>query len=142
MTRKEIAEICNNAPYSRIPDGSKLLLVCINRTIDIADNEYPLCDKVRYSWVISSDRANDADYVLAVAGGLIMGVFEIEGEWMRATEQNFPEIPQRYGNWKRQKGRWGFRARQAPPEIEERYLHKRVPDGLRNHGGPIRYVGF
>jgi uncharacterized protein len=142
MNKKEISNKYKAAPYARIPDGKRLMLISINRTIVIEDAEYSLSDRVRYSWVIAPTRANRADYVLAVAYGVIVGVFGIEGDWMPATKRNFPEIPGRYGNWERQKGRWGFRARQAPPSVEEIYLHKRVPDELRNHGAPIRYLGF
>jgi hypothetical protein len=40
--------------------------------------------------------------------------------------------------WKRA----GFHGHEAPESVSSRYLNKRVPDELRTHGNPIRYVGF
>ena len=140
MRKKEMIERRETAEEAVFPDGAKLLLICINRTIQIDDKSYKLLDRVRYSWKLSPRKAEEAEYVLAVAHGLIIGVFE-NGEWMDATEENFGgEIPERYGNWEHQGGRSGFRGHEAPDDVKKRYLHKRVPGELRGHGSPIRYV--
>jgi len=118
-----------------------LLLIIVNKTIENPDLD--LYDAVRYSWKISRCRAEKADYVLAVAHGLIVGAFE-PTEWLEATQQNFPDIPPKHGNWEHQEGRSGFRGRRAPDHVKNLYFHKRVPKKLRKKGaaGPLRYVGL
>jgi hypothetical protein len=140
MRRKEIMQLYQSAEDAMFPDGAKLLLIIVNKTIENPDLD--LYDSVRYSWKISRRRAAKADYVLAVAYGLIVGVFEPE-EWMEATQAKFPDIPPKHGNWDHQEGRSGFRGRRAPDHIKNLYLRKRVPKELRKKGAaaPFRYVG-
>jgi hypothetical protein len=147
MLKKEVIQRYETAEEAVFPDGAKLLLICVNRTIEIEDKSYKLLDKVRYSWKISPRRAEAAEYVLAVAHGLIIGVFEAH-EWLSATKDNFGEIPGEYGRWHLQgwdppepKRRWGFRGREAPDDVKKRYLYKRAPEELKGHGSPIRYLG-
>jgi len=141
MRKKEIIQRCDAAEEAVFAKGEKLLLICVNKTIEIEDDAYTLLDRVRYSWKISPRRAEEAEYVLAVTYGLIIGVFE-NGEWMDATKENFAGgIPEVYGNWDDQEGRSGFRGHDAPDNVRKRYLYKRVPSELRGHGSPIRYVG-
>ncbi len=141
MRKKEIMQRYDAAEEAVFPEGEKLLLICVNKTIEIEDEAYTLLDRVRYSWKISPRRAEEAEYVLAVAHGLIIGVFE-NGEWMDATKENFAGgIPELYGNWDDQEGRSGFCGHDAPEDVKKRYRYKRVPNELRGHGSPIRYVG-
>lgn len=119
MRKKEIIQRYDAAEEGVFPQGEKLLLICVNKTINIEDEAYTLLDRVRYSWKISPRRAEQAEYVLAVAHGLIVGVFEAD-EWLPATKENFGEIPEEYGRWHFQgwdppepKKRWGFRGREA-----------------------------
>jgi hypothetical protein len=103
--KKEIMQLYDAAEEAVFPEGEKLLLICVNKTIEIEDEGYTLLDRVRYSWKISPRRAEKAAYVLTVARGLIIGVFE-NSEWMDATRENFAgDIPERYGNWDDQEGR-------------------------------------
>lgn len=140
MTKKEIAKLYKTAEDARIPDGNRLILICINKTVE--DSALGILNAVRYSCKISPDNAANTDYVLAVAHGLIVGVFVVEGEWLNATKKNFsPGIPEHHGNWKHQDGRYGFHGHEAPESVSVPYLNKRVPTALRNHGAPIRYVG-
>jgi len=137
MRQSDIKKQFETADTADFPDRAKLLLMCVNKTV-----EWPhltLLDAVRYSWKVSPDRADGADYVLAVAYGLILGVYEVE-KWMAANRENFPDIPEDHGNWKNQKGRYGFRGNKAPKNVWDGYVGKRVPDEWRNHGAPIRYV--
>jgi hypothetical protein len=148
MRKREIIQLCETAEEAVFPKGEKLLLICVNKTIEIEDEAYKLLDRVRYSWKISPRRAEEAKYVLAVAHGLIVGVFEAD-EWLPATKENFGEIPEEHGRWHFQgwdpsepKKRWGFRGREAHNDVTKRYVHRRVPDELRGHGVPIRYLGL
>ena len=71
--------------------------------------------------------------IVATERGLIVGAF-VATDWLEATPENFPgreEVP----------GRLGFVGREAPAEIRQLYVGKRVPDEFRPRGAanPIRY---
>jgi hypothetical protein len=140
MRGKEIRKQYETAAVANFPDQAKLLLICVNKTIQRLN--LPLLDAVRYSWKLSPDRAEKAEYVLAVAHGLILGVYVVESPWMLAEKSNFPDISEDHGNWQNQEGRYGFRGHKAPTDIWNRYYGKRVPDEWRTYGSPIRYVHF
>lgn len=105
----------------------KLILVWVNDTSD--DRE--LIDAARYAWRVSPDRANKAQFVLAVRRGLIIGAFRVKGRWLKATLKNFPSFPLVA------EGKYGFRGHDAPENIKKLYLQKRV---LRSYGASFRYV--
>lgn len=109
----------------------KAILININRTAA----EKGVYEAVRYAWVLDPKRANQAEVVLAVERGLIIGVFEVEGEWREATPENFPGADA-FSN-----KRWGFIGHKAPEQIAKLYLRRRVPDTMRKRGAanPIRY---
>lgn len=83
---------------------------------------------------MDKNKAEKADYVLAVEQGIIVGVFKAH-EWKKATKIQFPEFNQ-YIN-----GRFGFVGEEAEKEILQKYLRKRIPDEYRKKGAsnPIRY---
>jgi len=108
----------------------KVLLINVNRS----PADVPLYDATRYAWKISKSKAKQAEIVLAVRKGLIIGAF-VANDWLEATSANFPgreEVP----------GRLGFVGREAPAEIKELYLSKRIPDSYRKPGAanPIKYT--
>jgi len=107
----------------------KLVLINVN----ISRDERDLYQAVRYAWRISPDRARLADYVLATSRGLIIGAF-VADEWLEATEEHFPGFPS-------VEGRWGFVGKNAPPEIQQRYVGKRVPSDYSKKGAsnPVKY---
>ena len=112
-----------------------VILIIVNKSIETDE----VFDAVRYAWKISPAKARNYDYVLAVRNGLIVGVYRAL-EWLPATPENFPGI-NRDGYGPRE-GRHGFRGREAPDDIKQQYLNKRVPDIYRKQGAanPIRYV--
>jgi uncharacterized protein len=61
----------------------KLILIDVNRE--------DLLDAVRYAWKIDPRKARQADYVLAVRKGMIIGAFK-PSEWLDATADNFPGL--------------------------------------------------
>jgi uncharacterized protein len=108
----------------------KALLISVNRTAA----ERSLYEATRYAWKINPKRAEQADVVLATLQGLIIGAF-VADDWLPATSEHFPdreEVP----------GRWGFVGREAPDELKQRYVGKRVPDEYRKPGAasPIKYT--
>lgn len=107
----------------------RVVLISVNRTAA----ERSLYDATRYAWKISSVRAQQAEYVLATRQGLVVGAF-VADRWLQATERNFPGFPSR-------PGRLGFVGREAPLEVQQQYIGKRVPDAYRKPGAanPIKY---
>lgn len=108
----------------------KALLINVNRT----SAETSLYEATRFAWRLSRDRAEEAELVLPTVQGLIVGAF-IPQEWRAATAENFPgreNIP----------GRIGFVGTEAPAEVRELYVGKRVPDEYRKRGAanPVRYT--
>ncbi len=108
----------------------KALLICVNRMAA----ELPLYEATRYAWRIKKDNAQQAELVLPHRSGLIIGAFVPES-WLDATHDNFPgreDAP----------GRIGFKGHDAPPEIKDMYVGKRVPDEYRQRGAvaPVRYT--
>jgi uncharacterized protein len=109
--------------------NDKVILISINKSFP----DQSLYDATRLAWRIDLNRANKADFVLAVQNGVIKGVFI--ATWKRATKANFPTLINDI------KGRCGFDGCFASENINERYLNKRIPDAERSKGArnPIRY---
>lgn len=108
----------------------RALLISVNKSA--ADSS--LYEATRYAWKVSKKKAAQAEVVLATVQGLIVGAFT-PLHWLDATPANFPgreEVP----------GRLGFVGQDAPPEIKELYVGKRVPDKYRKPGAanPIKYT--
>jgi hypothetical protein len=108
----------------------RALLISVNRSA----TETSLYDATRYAWKISKAKAKQAEVILATQQGLIVGAF-IAHDWLEATAANFPgraEAP----------GRLGFIGQEAPADIRNLYVGKRVPDEYRKRGAanPIKYT--
>lgn len=94
-------------------------------------------DQTRYCWVIRPARAEQADYVIGHALGLIRGVFVAE-RWLSARDPVFSKFgPDPKSN------RYGFIGRKAPDNVWRRYVKKQVPLKYRQSTGqPIQYVNI
>lgn len=112
----------------------KLVLININR-FETSGRE-ALYQQVRFAWRLSSQRAEQADYVLAVVRGIVVGAFEADF-WKTATKDNFPDIPSDAPK------RYAFSGRPASKDIWELYCGERgkriAIAGLRHVQNPIRY---
>lgn len=106
-------------------------MIIINKSFE----ERTAYDAARYAWRVNPEIVNQADYILAVAYGEIVGVF-IADQWKSATLENFPEYPTVAAE-----GRFGFVGRDAPKEIIDLYIGKRISSDYRKKGAsnPIRY---
>ncbi|WP_205928512.1 LEM-3-like GIY-YIG domain-containing protein [Rhizobium leguminosarum] len=116
----------------------KLVLININKLEDRFDRR-AIYNLVRYCWRISRSRAEDAQYVLAVVRGVVVGAFEAE-RWMPATRENFPDITYADGS---EAQRLGFVGRDASTEIWDLYVGargKRVTSPeLKHVQNPVRF---
>ncbi|HLF77960.1 MAG TPA: hypothetical protein VJB57_10770 [Dehalococcoidia bacterium] len=124
-----VAEIIRRYGADPADFKHKALMITVNRTV----GERSLYEATRYAWKVSLAKARQAEVVLATVEGLIQGAFIAE-QWLPGTPENFPgreEAPDRLG----------FVGREAPPEIWQRYVGKRVPNEYRKRGAanPIRY---
>jgi len=108
----------------------RAMLISVNRSAaDIS-----LYEATRYAWKASPSKAKQAEVILATLQGLIVGAF-VAREWVEATSENFP-------GRENMPGRFGFIGAEAPPEIRNQYVGKRVPDEYRKPGSanPIKYT--
>ncbi len=108
----------------------RALLISVNRSA----SETSLYEATRYAWKISKSKAKQAEVILATRQGLIVGAF-IAHEWLVATAANFPGREDA-------RGRLGFVGQEAPDDIKNLYIGKRVPDEYRKPGAanPIKYT--
>jgi hypothetical protein len=134
-----VAHFSGIPPPKPTPDGPpgkavfqhKALLISVNRS---AATETSLYEATRYAWKIKRSTAEQAEIVLAIRQGKIVGAF-IAHRWLEATAENFPgrdPMP----------GRFGFEGEDAPENIKKLYVGKRVPDEYRKPGAanPIKYT--
>lgn len=129
-------EIADKYALPEVEFGTdRLILININSADHNSDQE--LLDRVRYAWRISMNRAQHAQYVLAVIHGIVRGVFVPE-KWLPATAEHFP--PPRFSE--PASPRLGFHGRKASEEIWNHYVGnrgKRLPEHMRHGQNPVRY---
>lgn len=108
----------------------KAILISVNRTVA----EISLYEATRFAWRINKLKAEQADVILSTVQGLIVGAF-VADRWLEANSSNFPAHNPL-------EGRFGFEGKEAPADIANRYLRKRVPDKYRKPGAanPIKYT--
>ena len=80
-------------------------------------------ETVRCAWRLNVEKAKQAEYILALAKGEVIGVYEPE-EWLPATKENFPL---RHSILHKDRtGRLGFIGDEAPQDIKKIYLGLKV----------------
>lgn len=107
-----------------------VILITINRSLE----DRSIRDAVRFAWKIAKSKAEQAEFVLAVRNGMIVGVFTA-ANWRAATPENFPGFPLT------DRTRFGFDVEEASEEIKRNYFNKRVLPQKRGAANPIRYEG-
>lgn len=112
----------------------KLVLINVNKFESSGRED--LYQQVRFSWRISQKRAEQADYVLAVVRGVVLGAFKAD-YWKPATKDNFADIVFEEPH------RCAFSGTAAPNDIWDLYVGERgkrvALDSLRHVQNPIRY---
>jgi len=103
-------------------------------------NKYPsLYEQVRRCWKINKERAEQADYVLAVINGRVEGVFEpLQWYFIPLEECNKIDSCKNKNQPCRRKG---FIGKEASIDVKNKYLNKYIPDWFMRPGpGPIQYT--
>jgi uncharacterized protein len=109
----------------------RLLLINVGRSSQDRDPY----EAVRAAWRLNPASAEQQDYVLGHAGGIVIGVFKATS-WMPVTPESFPG---RVGS-SEERGRWGFEGTPASADIASLYIGSRVPPARRGAANPIRYL--
>jgi hypothetical protein len=123
-------EIVNKYSAEEINFEHNVLMITINRSI----TDLSVYDATRFAWRIDKNKAEKADYVLSVEKGIVVGVFKVH-EWRLARKNHFPEFSAHTNS------RYGFVGEEAEPQIQKKYLRKRIPSDFRKKGAanPIKY---
>ena len=127
----------HNLPAVDLSPDDKLLLIKINKIKGGRDKD-EIYNLVRYCWPLNSQRAQKAEYVLAVDRGVVIAAY-VADQWLSAIPSNFPEIDYCDGS---EAHRWGFRGRPAPEEIVTRYVGshgKRIANMDLTSQAAVRY---
>lgn len=108
----------------------KLLLINVNG-IENTSTKEAIYQRVRGNWRLNKDRANKADFIIAVRRGVTIGVFKLgqDKKWYESSESGrycFDGVVASDADWKRFVGSYG----------------KRVPNSMKNGQNPIRYVNI
>lgn len=110
-------------------ENHRALIIKLNRNA----LEQNLYEKTRFAWTLNPQRAEQAEIVLAVVGGIIRDVF-IPHAWLEANQTNFPGR----GDYPRTP-KYGFIGMQAGDEIRNQYIGRHIPQN-RGDANPIRYT--
>ncbi|UQT02906.1 endonuclease [Serratia phage vB_SmaS-Totoro] len=115
-----------------------VLIIKINNSYGKMDTY----DVVRFSWPININRAMKAKVVLAVANGIVRGVYEVD-YWKPATPENFPELYRLRNvvDAAKESTRKAFSGRVASEPLYSRYINKSLsPEySLKGSQKSIRY---
>lgn len=114
--------------YSReemkIDPTHKLLVIKTNETTK-TERDGSIYEATRWAWRLSLARAERANYILGVIGGVCEGCF-VATEWKRTEDGS----------------RCLFEGEDAPEDIKVMYVNKLIPSDFRKKGAsnPISYV--
>ena len=103
-------------------DDIKYLIIKIRKSV--IEDRGSVYEAVRRAWKISVGNAQNYPYVLAVENGIVKGVFEVD-YWYKSQEE----------------GRYEFVGKEAPKNVEEYFLEKRIPEKycLKGMSSPVLY---
>jgi len=110
-------------PLEDYPKCPKFILIKINDySIGLKDGD--IYEAVRASWKINPDIANQYPYVLAVRHGIIVGVYQIDENGWKRTEDG---------------KRAYFTGKEAAMEIQNIFFNKKIPPRFIKNQNPVSY---
>ena len=114
-----------NLDISKLDD--RLIAITLNKSLEGPS----LYERVRGNWNLNRKHAEEANYVLAVYDGVIIGVFKPK-KW-EEIEDSYPNI--------KKSCRLRFIGEEVKDEkILDKYLYKKLPPKAKGSANPIRYV--
>ena len=107
-----------------VPDPTHRLLYVKVRPQTVVDRG-SLYEAVRWAWKVNPTRAEAADWVVAVVGGVCRGVFEVH-RWEPSG---------------RNPGRFEFHGTELSNDVARRYVGRLIPEEYRRPGmaSPVLY---
>lgn len=127
QTPKEIESILTRGDLDISNLKDKLIAITLNKSLEGPS----LYDRVRGNWNMSQKHASQADYVLAVYDGIIIGIFKPD-TW---EEVDDPETQDK----KRHRLRFTGKAVEDK-KILDNYLYKKLPRKSKGNANPIKYL--
>jgi hypothetical protein len=107
--------------------------------IKIRDNYPTLYERVRRCWKRNKERAEQADYVLAVIKNKVEGVFE-PSQWYYIPMEECKKIGLDCNNRKQPCRKIGFVGKEADADVQSKYLNKYIPDKYRKTGARAAFL--
>jgi hypothetical protein len=121
------------------PVDERFIAINVSRSIEEVGGDY--YKAVRWQWKISEWRRKMGAPVVAYTNGIIRAVFEIANDgWLPADRPEFNGL-QMIRHSDADPGRWGFVSHHTSSSLTNRYLGKRLPDGVRSYGSPLLFLG-
>ncbi|MEC5293772.1 hypothetical protein VSX64_24915 [Aurantimonas sp. C2-6-R+9] len=124
--------VINKYAASRLEPQHRIIFITVRRDYISQRGPYEGCRGV---WRMNRNRAEQAELVLPVMEGIVIGVYRPE-RWLEANLHHFPtHITQDAV------GRIGFVGHEAEPDIVTLYRGKRLPEALGTATqNPVRYT--
>ena len=117
----------------------RLLVVKLNKHFRLGLDPMQLYDLARGVWTLGPAR-NDVEFVLALAHGLVRGVYTVDRCTLPGPRRIFTS-PETMRDDQEFAHRWEFVGGPAPPEVAELYLHKDASRWFkRGNANPIGYL--
>jgi hypothetical protein len=118
--REPIEEIAVHQNPRKLEVNHELLLVRLNKHFRPGLSDLQLYDLTRGVWGLNAERKDTVEFVLALANGLVRGVFTPES-WHPAGTTQYIHAPRDDVDLP---NRWEFVGSLAPQKIQDLYLHR------------------
>ncbi|MBP5435534.1 hypothetical protein J6Z39_06915 [bacterium] len=119
----ELEHVLAAKPFDDYPKCPEFILIKINDySIGLKDGD--IYEAVRASWKINPDIANQYPYILAVRHGIVVGVYRIDENGWKRTEDG---------------KRASFTGKEAEKKIQNIFLNKKIPQRFRKNQNPVSY---
>ena len=106
------------------PDFKYIIIKINDRVLQERNND--VYETVRSAWKVNLNKVKEYKYCLAVLNSVVKNVYEIDG-WMEDHRER--------------QGRYEFTGTEAPKEIRDIFINKRIPEQYRKKGmaSPVLY---
>ena len=130
--REPIEEIALRHNPRKLEIHHEVLLVRLNKHFRPGLSNLQLYDLTRGVWGVNRKRIQSVEFVLALANGLVRGVFTPES-WHPAGSTQYVHVPRDDVDSDEFVGRWEFLGSPAPHKIQELYLGRDASSSFK-HG--------